>query len=295
MNINFRILTAAACWGALAAARAFAGVDDDIVKTQQYLCEGAQILLEHDFPRALSRFNSAMKLSPGNPEGYYWAALTYSEMQNHAAAEQRAGQAVAIDPQLANAWLLWGQELLHLGRYPEAKEKLDEAYRLDQNNYMVNFIRGLYFFHGADAEKADYSAALECFRRARALRPGYLPAAYYMALCQMNKKMYALASVTLRDVVKAAPRNAEARYRLGYVLRLENQTEKALQEFSVAVRLNPQHFESHLQLAHIYLTENHNKDRFWYHLKEYLKYAPADHVWRTRAEELVAVSQRKKK
>ncbi|MBP5232725.1 MAG: tetratricopeptide repeat protein [Planctomycetes bacterium] len=265
---------------------------EDVIKTQEYLCEGAQILVEKDYARALSRFNSAIKLSPGNPEGYYWAALTYSEMQNFGAAEQRASQAVAIDPKMANAWLLWGQQLLFLGKFAEAREKLEEADRLAPNNFTTQFVLGLYYFHNDKEGKPDYTAALKHFSRARDLNPRYLPAIYYMALCQMEKGMHALAEDTLRNVIKAAPRNTDAHYRLGAAYRMDNQTEKALQEFITTVRLDPRHYESHLQLAHIYLTENPNKDRFWYHLKEYLKYAPADHVWRNRAEELVARSQR---
>ncbi|MDR0867535.1 MAG: tetratricopeptide repeat protein [Planctomycetota bacterium] len=268
---------------------------DDWRKSQQFLVEGAQLLRRGDNARALARFNSAKQLAPNNSECYYWCGLTYAEQASYAPAAQFAEQATIIAPHSAKAWLLWGQSLMYLGKFPEAKNKLETAYRLDRNNYLTAFNWGRYYFHAPDDR--NLNLALDYFRQARESRRDYTPAIFYIGLCQYEKQMFTLASVTLREVLQADPQNAAAHYWLGMIYRHENQSERALDELTQAVRLDPNNYEAHLQIAHIILfdqtTSANNKERFWYHLQKYLDNAPPDHNWRENAEELFARRQRR--
>lgn len=269
--------------------RAYALSEADAQKCGEFLHEGAQLLQNGNYPQALARFKSALKIAPENPECYYWIGLTYAESQNYATAAQQAEQAVSLNTKLGKAWLLWGQSLMYMGKYPEAKEKLETAYRLEEHNYLAAFNLGRCYYHGFDEKHLNI--ALEYFRRARDLNKNYLPAVYYLALCQLAQKMYTLAAVTFRDVLLVEPKNIAARYHLGMTYRLDNQVEKAVREFLEVAKAAPDHYDAHLQLAHIFLIDLPNRERFLYHLKEFLETAPQDHEWYARAGDLWTRSQ----
>lgn len=266
---------------------------DDDFQMRKFLYEGAEFLANNETARALARFNSAKKLSPENPECYYWIALAYSDLQNYGVAARNAETAVSLSPNLAKAWLLWGQSLFYENKYDLAREKLEKAFRLEPNNYLAAFNLGRCFYYGFNGEKK--SQALRFFQHAWELNEDFVAARYYTGCIQLEQEQYPLAIVSLRWVVTRDPRNVDAHYRLGLAYRKDNHIAQAEKEFLEALAIDPNNFESHLQLGHIYLIEKPSREKALEHFNEFLRLAPADHAWRQRIEDLLRRDREKRR
>ncbi len=262
---------------------------EDEFKARNFIYEGADFLARNQTARALARFTSAKKIDPENPEVYYWLGLTYSDLQNYGVAAKNAETAVTLNPQMVKGWMLWGQCLLFQNKYDDAKDKLERAFRLDPNNYLAAFNLGRCFYYGFKGEQK--SLALKFFQRAWELNEDFVPARYYAGCIQLESGMLPLAIVSLRWVITREPRNTEAHYRLGLAYRKDNHITKAENEFSEALALNPNHYESHLQLGHIYLIEKPSREKAIKHFNEFLRLAPQDHPWRERINSLLERDQ----
>lgn len=260
--------------------------DEDDFKLRNFLYEGAEFLAAGETARALARFNSAKRIDPENAECYYWIALAYSDLQNYGVAARNAETAVSLNPEMARGWLIWGQALLFEGKYEEARERLEKAFRLEPNNHLAAFNLGRCFYYGYDGEKR--SLAMRFFQRAWELNEDFVPARYYIGCIQLEMGQLPLAIVSLRWVVTREPRNAAAHYRLGLAYRQDNHIARAENEFLEALAVDAGDYESHLQLGHIYLIEKPSRDKALQHFGEFLRLAPPEHSWRERIANLLA-------
>ncbi len=269
------------------------------------LHEGAVFLRRNDTGRAMARFKEAQRLDPENPAPYFWIGLTWSELQNYRLAAENAEKAVLLDEMHAEAWHLWGQSLLFMGKYPEALEKLDKAFTRDPDNYLIAFNIGrCHYVMPGDPKRHK---AIRFFNQAKNLNPDYLPAWFYIGRCQADAGMTLLAVVTFQDIVKRDQRHIDARYQLGLAYRRTDRAQDAEQQFRHVLRLHKEYedarravedpaqrppalpvpYEVYLQLGHIYLADIPNRRMANYCFDVFLKHAPAEHPWRARVEKLL--------
>jgi len=251
---------------------------------RRHLAAGAKSLAlgtKEGQANALAEFKEARKLRPESAEAHYWIGLTYSDYQNFAEAAAYADQAVALDSRYAPAWLLWGQCLLYQHEWKEAKEKLEQAHRLDPQNPLVVFNRARCLFHGFD-NRAD---ALELFKEAlrleplqpsAAIAPVFVQVRIYIGCCYLDKDMPA-ASIAFREALRRDPRNAEARVRYAVAVRKDGRPDTAEKELKLVLERNPRHVEALLQLGHLYATDLPDREQARLILERFLEAAPADH------------------
>lgn len=254
--------------------------------------EGAEFLKQENtdesLARALARFNSALTLKSESAEARYWIALVYSQMENYGQAAQQAEHAVLLDKRMVEAWLLWGQCLLREGKYEEAIEKLQTAFRLAPRNSLAAFNLGLAHYYMHPRTQKSLRDAHDFFRRALELNPRYHPARLMHGICQLEIGMHTLAIVTLLKVTEDDPENIDAHFHLGIAYRKENRFDEAERSFRRALQLDPLHAESHLQLGHLYLQDMPSRQRALQHLKLFVHAAPDTHTWKERVVSYLA-------
>jgi tetratricopeptide (TPR) repeat protein len=172
----------------LAAGESPAPAESEELVFRRKLAEGATFLeqaTKSSRARALGCFKTALKMRPESAEAYYWIGLTYADLANHDFAARHAEKATLCDRNLAKAWLLWGQSLMVLRQWDEAKAKLDKANELAPGDPLASFDLARCYYHGYN----NMNDALYLFketvrrigepRRAARLREVYVQAKLY--------------------------------------------------------------------------------------------------------------------
>ncbi len=91
----------------------------------------------------------------------------------------------------------------------------------------------------------------------------------------MRARKYLEAEPYLQRAVELWPNNAEARYRYGYILMMQNRTVEAAREFEALVALEPERIEHRHQLASFYMSIQ-MMDKAIGHLRAILEIDPGD-------------------
>lgn len=265
---------------------------DDDYQMRKFIYEGSELLAAGETARALARFNSAKKIAPENPDCYYWIALAYSDLQNFGMAAKNAETAVGLNDSQAKNWLLWGQSLLYDGKYEDAAQKLAKAFQLEPENYLAAFNLGRCYYYGFQKESQRLNIATRFFQKALDLNPDFVPARYYLGCVQLDAGQLLLAITSLRWVIARDPQNIDAYYRLGLAYRRDNHIAQAEKAFMDVLSIDPGHYESRLQLGHIYLIDKPSRENAIKNFNAFLELAPANHPWRTRIEDLLKRDQK---
>lgn len=268
---------------------------DDDYQMRKFIYEGSELLAAGDTARALARFNSAMKLAPENPDCYYWRALAYCDLQNFGMAEKNAETAAGLNPNQARNWLLWGQALLYEGKYEDAAQKLAKAFQLEPNNYLAAFNLGRCYYHGFADNNQRLNIATRFFKKTTELNDDFVPARFYLGCIYLDAGQLQLAQTLFNWVISRDPQNIDAHYRLGLSFRRDNHIAQAEREFLETLTLDPNHFESNLQLGHIYLIDKPSREKALQNFNAFLQLAPDNHPWRARIEYLLKVDREKRR
>lgn len=232
---------------------------------------------------ALNLFKSARKYKPDSAEAHYWIGLTYSDYQSYAEAAAFAEQATLLDSRYADAWHLWGQSLMYLMQWSEARQKLEQAHRLDPHNPLIIFNRGRCLFHGFN----NRNEALDLFKEVLRFEPANPSPAYlqvfnqarlYIGCCYQDRDMPA-AIIHYNEVLKRDPRNIEARYRLAVAYRKDGRFDRAEKELQAVLVDSPLHAEALLQIGQLYAADLPDAELARAYLGKFVKVAREDHMW----------------
>ncbi len=303
---RIRRLFVPGCLLALACAALPAGEAAPDAETRQlfseYLAEGAAALRrahQNGWARyepnltyvaiADGRVRAALKLRPTSAEVYFWSGLILFDYGDYREAASRARSAVELRDDLPRAWHLWGQSLLFLGRWEEAQQKLERAIRLYPETHperpLVFFNLGRCYYHGF----GETAAARRFFMKAIELReampgaPDFPEARFYSGLCLLARGDPALGPLAVRafrEVYEAGHRDAETTLRLALAYRLEGRYDQAERFLLAVLQAEPNHYEAHLHLAHLYLTDLPDLVQARHHAEQFLADSPHDHPWR---------------
>ncbi|HET58352.1 MAG TPA: tetratricopeptide repeat protein, partial [Deltaproteobacteria bacterium] len=138
---------------------------------------------------------------------------------------------VIKSPELSRTHNNLGNAYWKLGRYEEARGFFEVAIALDNESNRLNigaFLHnyGSYFMH---VEK-DYDRALELFRSAGEIYPGYVPVYYDTARCYLWKGDVGKAEQILGEKLSRWPDDARLRHAYSLVLLEKGQYDRAVEE-----------------------------------------------------------------
>ena len=126
------------------------------------------------YEQAAHFFEQARQATPSDPEATEYLGQTLLRLKKYSDAEALFRDLTVRWPARAPSWL--GLAISHnqLGKYHEALESLDQAQKLDPQNPLVHFYRGVVLH---ELKSFDQSSAL--FSRAMALSPDLTPTVRY--------------------------------------------------------------------------------------------------------------------
>jgi tetratricopeptide (TPR) repeat protein len=204
---------------------------------------GSSQALSSDLPAAVSTFQTAVRLAPNNPDGYFRLALAF--LQGKRDDEAKETLAVGLEAVPNSALLLYGQAIFyeHLGRYEEAVGSAMRSIEEDPARADVWSLLGSLHAHQAQREEAE-----KAFQRALQLDAGVDAAAEYSEFL-INEGRYQEAEKTLDALRPSHASDAAINRGLGKLYKAQGKFDKAAVFLRRAVSEDPQDPTAHYALA----------------------------------------------
>jgi Flp pilus assembly protein TadD/peroxiredoxin len=149
-------------------------------------------------------------------------------------AEQSFQQAIAIQPDNADAYYNLGTLYLRRNAPEQAKENLQQSVKLRPNYPEAWNNLGM-----LAAQQGNHEEAIRNFQQSLQLRPTYSTALLNLGNVYRRQGNFAEAETLLQRALENEPANPEINYSLGMLYARRDQTEQAEQYLRTAVKLRP--------------------------------------------------------
>jgi len=153
------------------------------------------------FDLAIEKLQQALTMDPKQPNILGHLADAYYQKGDNDTAVTRYKEAITIAPLDATLHTNLGNVYVKKGMIAEAQAEFEEAVRLDPANAAVNYYNvGVVMVNNGKNEEA-----LTAFGKCVQADPNYAAAYYHLAMCQINKAMYAEAVASMDKYLQLAP------------------------------------------------------------------------------------------
>ena len=165
-----------------------------------------------------------------------------------AAALGISREVIARQPGHARAYLAAGLALRMMGRLGESRSAIEEALRLDPNDYGAAYEQGMTL-----AAMGNGAAARECFVRATRLRPDFAAPHFALGMDAIERGDLPAAAAALENAVRLDPRNPHALMNYGRLCVRQADFARAADLFRASLALVPSHPDLPMYLAQVEL------------------------------------------
>lgn len=203
---------------------------------------GVELSHRGRFFEAAEKFVQALALDPNLAEAHYLLGLVRQQEGRIAAARQSFGAAVKIDPRYAAAQARVCELDTVLARavdkdYDRALTSCRRAVQLDASDPESHFHSGW-----LQAKLGNGAIAVQEFNTTLRLDPKFPKARFELAMSYMDQRDPDRAIPLLEQVVKAEPINTNAKFQLGSALVKKNQCEAAIPWLQAATESSQRHY-----------------------------------------------------
>ena len=189
---------------------------------------------EGDIPGAVALYTDVLKRYPDDAASRARLAEIYRQTGDHAKALEFARAALMRDPQSTTALKVMMRTYVDRKQPTLAKLVALRAMKIDDNDPELHHTVGL-ILQGEN----DPDGAMLAFKKALEVRPDYLPAHILLAQMSLEAEDYPGAEEHLRKILQAGGNNAAAHLNLGVAYKGQGQSDKAMQEYDEAEKLDP--------------------------------------------------------
>ena len=145
-----------------------------------------------------SAFNKILELDPDNSIAYSFLGKLDAVDENYYSATKNIEKAIAIDDDILDYWLDYGQYLRYQGKYQEAENAWIKAKDLKPDYFLgYAYLAGLY------DEQNRLDESLEMYRKVVQYNPKYYFAYESIGMLAWNKKNYAEARAAFQKAYTA--------------------------------------------------------------------------------------------
>jgi tetratricopeptide (TPR) repeat protein len=136
-----------------------------------YSVEGDELLDQGKYEEAIEKYDQALALEPNLAMAWVGKGLAHNALEEYNEALEAFEMAISINPGYARAWYGKGVALYGLGRYEESIEAFDRALEIyPEYGYILYYGKANAYF-----AMEDYSSAIPLYERALTLKPDYAP------------------------------------------------------------------------------------------------------------------------
>jgi tetratricopeptide (TPR) repeat protein len=189
---------------------------------ESYVVDGQNLFAAGKLFQAIDAYMEAIRIKPDDPAIYIALARVQIFAGKYDEALVNAENSLLLNPNNSNAHAVRGWALTQKGDYTAADESIKEALRIDPTNGIIQaykaFLFGRMFENDAGPYVDPITVAIESSQAAVTLAPGSL----------------------------------EAHWARAYILQITDNREQAVQEYLLAIQINPNISEIHLELGVTY-------------------------------------------
>ncbi len=157
-----------------------------------------------------------------------------------------------------------------IGYWRNSETLFRRTVQVTKNNYLAYNNLGFYL-----SNRGDTLAAMENYRKALEINPGYEDAHNNLGYAYANLKRYPEAIAEYEKALKIRPNHVEVNNNLGNALADVGRLDEAIEHYMIVLRQKPDHADAHNGLA-IALSMKGRYDEAIEHFHEALRYKPND-------------------
>jgi eukaryotic-like serine/threonine-protein kinase len=221
-----------------------AGVNGDR-PAHQLVLESRKLMDRADVPanveKAISILRAAVEGHPAHAASH--ASLALALLRSNGGnpgedalleAQEHAGRAVSLDPQLALAHVARGGYFYAVRKLPDAERELAEAVKLDPGNGPAHLLLGILYYRMGNFERSrqEYQDAVR-------LLPDDFEARSGLAALHYHRGDYKEAERESLQAVKLAPDSPRPHQMLGSMYYAQGRLEEAVREYQAALEMQP--------------------------------------------------------
>jgi tetratricopeptide (TPR) repeat protein len=196
-------------------------------------------------------------------------AEIFRKQNNQERAMELAKEALLRDPKLLLAYKVMIQSLMDQNQLSVAKLVTLKAIKVDENDPQLYQLAGRILLEEKDSAQASVQ-----FKKAVQVSPDYVPARMELAKLALKSENYIAAREHLTQVLQVDGKNAEAHLDLGVTYKLLGQYDKALQEYELTEKLDPNLAAAYLDHAILLHRHKDAPERALELYKHYLTLVP---------------------
>ncbi len=242
----------------------------------------AQIYLKNDkINEALSDINKALQIDNSKSDFFITLSDIYLKMGEAGKCNNALNKALNLEPENIKALLKSGELNFLVKNYKKTFELLNKAIMLDKYNPLAYFIKGYTYLEMSDTaraienfqiavdQKQDYYdayiqlgvlylakndiRAVGYYENALSVFPESIEALYGIAMYYQNNNEYQKALDNYTGIMKIDPENTLAYYNSGYIyLVYLDEFEKAIKYFSDAIDISPKYSDAYYNRGYCY-------------------------------------------
>jgi DEAD/DEAH box helicase domain-containing protein len=166
----------------------------------------------------------------------------FDDMVSHspqAPVKAMAGSGAYVEFEALDKLQERGKELFANGESEEAISFFERALEIKPEDAHLLQYKAM-----ALEQNGNHQMALEYYKQAHLIDSKNEDLIYHLAISLYNNKEYLEAKLLLTDIIKSNPRSDQAWYLLGVILQAQNDVPGAIQFYSKALSLNPDHEEA---------------------------------------------------
>jgi len=212
----------------------------------RYFENGMREYEMHRWNFALNDWHEAVKLDPDFALAHVWISMTTvdpAEEANHRAKAKAAMKKASAGEQLVVRWMA----SIHENRYVEGITAMNDLLSMYPRDKRLNFLFGYWLFR-----QDQYDMAERLTLRALAEDAKYATAYNQMAYLYSRRGDYAHALESAGKYVELLPKEPNPHDSYGEMLRLSGRFEEALEQYRMALKIDPTFYISQKELGETY-------------------------------------------
>jgi tetratricopeptide (TPR) repeat protein len=247
--------------------------------------EGHQAYLNSKDKEAVSCFNKAIELDPGNYKAYTGLADVYNARGEYDEALICANKAMELNPKYIYTYIVKSYVYINLGKRDEAFQSISKALSLQPNSTDAQRAMGSWYETGGEYDKAirsyqkayeidpqnyravnkigwvyliknEFNECLQYQQKSLQIKPDYVEALYTSAICYYYLDQLDNAISILEKMINQYPDYIDSYWMLATCLKDKNDNVSALEYLKIGKDLDPHNVNILTTYAQILLDEN---------------------------------------
>lgn len=206
--------------------------EERLLQAHEWVKKGYDYYANTEYDKAIEAFTKAIALDPNLADAYRNRGNIYTEKGQYDRAIENYNMAVVLDPNFAPAYTHRGFAYGNKGLYDRAIEDFNKAIALNPNNGYAYSCRGV-AYNG----KKQYNMAIEDYNKAIALEPNDAVTYTNCGNTYSNKGQYDRAIEYYNKAVALDPKNTSAYNNRGIAYEMNGAIDKAISDFQKACDL----------------------------------------------------------